>query len=79
MLPDKAVLYMCAIEDGEYKADKVIVSLYVCVCVYVCVYVCMCVYVCVCVYVYVFMCVKVCVFMWVNRKRRKKKSERDGW
>lgn len=23
MLPDKAVLYMCAIEDGEYKADKV--------------------------------------------------------
>ena len=23
MLPDKAVLYICAIEDGEYKADKV--------------------------------------------------------
>ena len=23
MLPDKAVLYMCAIEDAEYKADKV--------------------------------------------------------
>lgn len=24
MLPDKAVLYMCAIEDGQYKAEKVL-------------------------------------------------------
>lgn len=23
MLPDKAVLYMCAIEDGQYKREKV--------------------------------------------------------
>jgi hypothetical protein len=23
MLPDKAVLYICAIEDGEYKSDKI--------------------------------------------------------
>lgn len=23
IMPDKAVLYMCAIEDGEYKTEKV--------------------------------------------------------
>lgn len=38
MLPDKAVLYMCAIEDAEYKADKVGVNH-----TYMCVHVCVCV------------------------------------
>jgi hypothetical protein len=41
MFPDKATLYLSAIEDSEYKEDKIncelSLSLSVCVCMYVCV------------------------------------------